>query len=135
MGCKKAQGFLEQNDLQVQSVTDASKERKGRAEVIALAKTVSKIVVGRGKKVVNIDMQKDAPDDDTLAAVLDDRHLALWMDGSPGERLAMADELCGHVLAGRINGEPKQQFALADAADAPRALESRQTTGATVLVP
>jgi NADPH:quinone reductase len=49
--------------------------------------------------------------------------------------LAMADELFGHVLAGRIASEPKQQFALADAADAHRALESRQTTGATVLVP
>ena len=49
--------------------------------------------------------------------------------------LAMADELFGHVLAGRIVGEPKQSFALADAAQAHRALESRQTTGATVLVP
>ena len=49
--------------------------------------------------------------------------------------LAMADELFGHVLAGRIQGEPKQQFALAEAADAHRALESRRTTGATVLVP
>jgi NADPH:quinone reductase len=49
--------------------------------------------------------------------------------------LAMADELFGHVLAGRISGEPRQQFALADAADAHRALESRSTTGATVLVP
>ena len=49
--------------------------------------------------------------------------------------LAMADELFGHVLAGRIVGEPKQQFRLAEAADAHRALESRQTTGATVLVP
>lgn len=49
--------------------------------------------------------------------------------------LAMADELFGHVLAGRITSEPKQQFALADAAQAHRALESRQTTGATVLVP
>jgi NADPH:quinone reductase len=49
--------------------------------------------------------------------------------------LAMADELFGHVLAGRIRGEPKQQFALAEAADAHRALESRRTTGATVLVP
>jgi NADPH2:quinone reductase len=49
--------------------------------------------------------------------------------------LAMADELFGHVLAGRIVGEPKQTFALADAALAHRALESRQTTGATVLVP
>ncbi|MBO9649088.1 MAG: quinone oxidoreductase [Variovorax sp.] len=49
--------------------------------------------------------------------------------------LAMADELFGHVLAGRIVSEPKQSFALADAADAHRALESRATTGATVLVP
>jgi NADPH2:quinone reductase len=49
--------------------------------------------------------------------------------------LSMADELFGHVLAGRIRGEPKQQFALADAAEAHRALESRRTTGATVLVP
>ena len=49
--------------------------------------------------------------------------------------LAMAEELFGHVLAGRITGEPRQQFALEDAADAHRALESRSTTGATVLVP
>jgi NADPH2:quinone reductase len=49
--------------------------------------------------------------------------------------LAMADELFAHVLAGRITGEPRQQFALSDAADAHRALESRRTTGATVLVP
>jgi NADPH:quinone reductase len=49
--------------------------------------------------------------------------------------LAMADELFGLVLAGKIVGEPKQSFALADAADAHRALESRRTTGATVLMP
>jgi len=49
--------------------------------------------------------------------------------------LGMAKELFDHVLAGRIAGEPKQQFALADAAEAHRALESRSTTGATVLVP
>ncbi len=49
--------------------------------------------------------------------------------------LAMARELFEHVLAGRITGAPKQTFALADAAEAHRALESRRTTGATVLVP
>jgi len=49
--------------------------------------------------------------------------------------LAMADELFGLVQAGKIVGEPKQSFALADAAAAHRALESRQTVGATVLVP
>ena len=49
--------------------------------------------------------------------------------------LDMARELFEHVLAGRIVGEPKRLYALAEAAEAHRALESRQTTGATVLVP
>ena len=49
--------------------------------------------------------------------------------------LAMAAELFDHVLAGRITGEPRQEFALADAAEAHRALESRLTVGATVLIP
>src|SRR5262249_25655265 len=49
--------------------------------------------------------------------------------------LAMANELFDLVLAGKISAEPKQTFALADAAEAHRALESRKTTGATVLMP
>jgi NADPH2:quinone reductase len=48
---------------------------------------------------------------------------------------AMADELFGLVLAGKIKSEPRQTFALKDAAEAHRALESRGTTGATVLLP
>lgn len=49
--------------------------------------------------------------------------------------LEMAKELFDHVLAGRIVSEPKQEFALADAAEAHRALEARQTVGSTILVP
>lgn len=49
--------------------------------------------------------------------------------------LAMADEVFGMVLAGKIKSEPSQTFALAQAADAHRALESRKTVGATVLTP
>ncbi|MEO8849969.1 MAG: quinone oxidoreductase [Casimicrobiaceae bacterium] len=49
--------------------------------------------------------------------------------------LAMADELFGLILAGKNKSEARQRFALKDAADAHRALESRQTTGATVLIP
>lgn len=49
--------------------------------------------------------------------------------------LDMARELFDHVLAGNIVSEPKQSFALADAADAHRALEGRKTIGSTVLVP
>ena len=49
--------------------------------------------------------------------------------------LDMAKELFDLVRAGKIVGEPKQTFALEDAAEAHRALESRSTSGATVLIP
>jgi NADPH2:quinone reductase len=47
--------------------------------------------------------------------------------------LKMAKELFDLVRAGKIAAEPRQTFALADAAEAHRALESRKC--ATVLVP
>jgi NADPH2:quinone reductase len=47
----------------------------------------------------------------------------------------MADELFGMVRAGKVKSEARQSFALKDAAEAHRALESRATTGATVLLP
>jgi NADPH2:quinone reductase len=49
--------------------------------------------------------------------------------------LEMARELFDHVLAGRIRSEPSRIYPLSDAAEAHRALESRRTTGATVLMP
>jgi arsenate reductase-like glutaredoxin family protein len=70
MGCKKAQGFLEQHELAVDTTVDATKERRGRDAALALAKSVAKVVVGKGKKVVTIDMTKTPPDDDTLASLL-----------------------------------------------------------------
>ena len=51
------------------------------------------------------------------------------------QMLAMADELFAMVLAGKIQSEPSREYALAEAAEAHRALESRKTVGATVLVP
>ena len=49
--------------------------------------------------------------------------------------LKMADELFDLVLQGQIRSEPQQVFSLAEAAEAHRALESRRTIGATILVP
>ncbi len=49
--------------------------------------------------------------------------------------LKMAWELFELVVAGKIVAEPRQVFSLDAASDAHRALESRKTTGATVLVP
>jgi NADPH2:quinone reductase len=51
------------------------------------------------------------------------------------ELVASADELFGHVLAGRIKVGPRQTYALKDAAQAHRDLEARKTTGSTILVP
>ena len=48
---------------------------------------------------------------------------------------AMADEMFDLVRSGQIVSEPRQTFPLRDAAAAHRALESRGTVGATVLLP
>ena len=45
----------------------------------------------------------------------------------------MADDLFAMVASGKINIPIDQTFALADVADAHRALESRKTTGCTIL--
>jgi len=48
---------------------------------------------------------------------------------------AMAKDMFDLVLAGKIKSEARQQYPLREAAAAHRALESRVTTGATVLLP
>ena len=49
--------------------------------------------------------------------------------------LAMAKEMFDLMLAGKLKAEIHQTFPLAQAADAHRALQGRQTTGATLLIP
>ena len=128
-----------------------------------VAKRVRELTDGRGVPVVYDSVGKDtlAASLDSLqvrgtlvsngtssgAVVIDTQTLAakgsLWVTrpamvhyATPrAKMLEMARELFDHVLAGRIVGEPRQQFALADAAQAHVALEARRTTGATVLVP
>ena len=77
--------------------------------------------------------------DSTLLAVKG----SLWMTrpamvhyAAPRSKmLEMANEVFDMVLSGKIVSEPSQVFALEDAAQAHIALESRKTTGATVLIP
>ncbi len=51
------------------------------------------------------------------------------------DRLSMCAELFSLIGSGAIKAAPANRFALADAAEAHKALESRQLTGATILVP
>lgn len=68
--CKRAQAYLDEHDVPVADVTDANKNRKGRAEALALAKTVDAIVVVKGKKRVAFDMKKAPPADDVIVSHL-----------------------------------------------------------------
>ena len=53
----------------------------------------------------------------------------------PAEKTELAAEVFGHVAAGRIAIEIHQRYALEDAARAHTDLESRRTTGSSILVP
>ncbi|KVW08374.1 quinone oxidoreductase [Burkholderia cepacia] len=52
----------------------------------------------------------------------------------PAEKNDLAGELFAHVAAGRIRIEINQRYALQDAAQAHRDLESRETTGSSVFI-
>jgi NADPH2:quinone reductase len=54
---------------------------------------------------------------------------------TPERTQAMADELFALVASGQIVIDIAQRFALADAAEAHRALAARETTGSTILLP
>ena len=128
-----------------------------------IAKRVREITGGKGVPVVYDSVGKDTlmasldslqprgslvSNGTTSGPVVLDTHLlaikgSLWITRPAmihymlprSHMLAMAKELFDLVLAGKIVSEPKQTFALADAAEAHRALEARKTVGATVLVP
>jgi NADPH2:quinone reductase len=52
----------------------------------------------------------------------------------PTEKTALADEVFGHVAAGRIKIEINQRYALQDASQAHQDLESRKTTGSSIFI-
>jgi len=52
----------------------------------------------------------------------------------PAEKSALANEIFGHVAAGRIKIEINQRYALREAVQAHRDLEARKTTGSSIFV-
>ena len=77
--------------------------------------------------------QPRAPRSEGLA--LRDTPTLFHYASTPATLRAMAAELFDLVLRRKIQAAVRQTFALKDAADAHRALEPRETTGATVLLP
>ncbi len=70
MSCRKAQEFLESAKVAVADRADARKQPHGPEEALALARTATQVVVGKGKKVITFDMTSRPPDDATLLAHL-----------------------------------------------------------------
>ncbi len=54
---------------------------------------------------------------------------------TPDERRRLAASLFDRIAAGDVNIRIGQRFPLDKAADAQRAMEDRQTTGSTILLP
>jgi arsenate reductase-like glutaredoxin family protein len=66
--CGKSQAFLERKKLVVKEQVNAAKVRFEPAAALELVRQAGRIVVAKGKKVVDFDMQRDPPDDETLLA-------------------------------------------------------------------
>ncbi len=49
---------------------DAKKERFGESEALALLKGMTKMLVAKGKKVTEVDLKKDRPDDAALVKMM-----------------------------------------------------------------
>jgi len=70
MTCKKAQGFLESQEVEPAEKVDAGKNRMGRAEALKILNGMKRLIAARGTKIVEFDLEKDRPDDETLLAHL-----------------------------------------------------------------
>jgi hypothetical protein len=54
----------------VAETVNASKDRRGRIQALALAREAKRVVTGKGKSVLVFDMKTAPPDDDALAAAI-----------------------------------------------------------------
>ena len=66
MSCKKAQGFLAEHAITVHDQVDARKTRRGESEALALANRATRVVVARGKRIVEFKRSPEGFDEATL---------------------------------------------------------------------
>ncbi len=70
MTCTRAQEFLAHEQVSVKVQADAKKVRFDREAAVRMAREATEIWVAKGKKVVHVDLARDAPSDDALAELL-----------------------------------------------------------------
>jgi arsenate reductase-like glutaredoxin family protein len=70
MTCGKAQEFLAHEHAVVKVQADAKKVRFDRDAALRLVREAEQLWVAKGKRVVHVDLKRDAPSDDDLAALV-----------------------------------------------------------------
>jgi|688.fasta_scaffold1399688_1 arsenate reductase-like glutaredoxin family protein len=68
--CGKTQAFLGKHGIETKEQVDARKVRLGPEEALEIARQASQIYATKGKKVIHVNLKKDAPDDETLTSLL-----------------------------------------------------------------
>lgn len=70
MTCKKTQEFLAKTGVTARAEQNAKKETIAAAEAVAIAKKASEIYATKGKKVLHLNLKKDQPSDEEIAALV-----------------------------------------------------------------
>jgi arsenate reductase-like glutaredoxin family protein len=70
MTCGRAQEFLARENVSVKVQADAKKVRFDREAALALARQADEIWVAKGKSLVHVDLRRDPPTDEALAALI-----------------------------------------------------------------
>jgi arsenate reductase-like glutaredoxin family protein len=68
MTCGKSQEFLAKRKIAVKETVNAKKVRFEPAAALELVRQAGRVVIAKGKKIVDFDMKRDPPDDETLLA-------------------------------------------------------------------
>lgn len=68
--CKRAQDYLENNGRVAKEIVDARLVRIEPASALELLQEATRLVVAKGKKVVDLNLKKERPDNDELQKLI-----------------------------------------------------------------
>lgn len=70
MSCHRSQEFLATSSATIREQQRADKQPIERPAALALVRAAKRLIVAKGKKTVTVDLAKERPSDDELAALV-----------------------------------------------------------------
>jgi arsenate reductase-like glutaredoxin family protein len=70
MTCSRAREFLERGKIKVVEEVSAARNKMGRKEALALARSARRIIAGKGTRLTEIDLKSNPSDADLLEVML-----------------------------------------------------------------